>query len=153
MGLTLRGIPLSLFETQAKTIVKVIADPTSLNTVSELGIIKARYEQLATTFGGDEKAIAKNWHKLTEPESFKYRDELNRFSGCSERVEDWGKEMWEQKVWSRRIHWRLAAKNKPAEALAISTDGTQTDLQNRINAHFNAHLRFKEDLIYFFIHV
>ena len=93
------------------------------------------------------------WHRLTESESFKYRDELNRFSGCSERVEDWGKEMWEQKVWSRRIHWRLAAKNKPAEALAISTDGTQTDLQNRINAHFNAHLRFKEDLIYFFIHV
>ena len=105
MGLTLRGIPLSLFETQAKAIVKVIADPTSLSIASEVEAIRARYEQLATIFGGDEKAIAKNWHKLTEPESFKYRDELNIFYGSSERVEDWEKEMWEQKVLLRRV-WR-----------------------------------------------
>ena len=50
-----------------------------------------------------------------EYESFKYRDELNRFSGGSERVEDWGKEVWEQKVrqvWSQRIHWRFHQQNQ-----------------------------------------
>lgn len=105
MGLTLRGIPLSLFETQAKAIVKVISDPTSLNIVEEVETIRARYEQLTTAFGGDERAVMKNWHKLTEPESFEYRDELNRFAGSSERVEDWEKEMWEQKVLLRKV-WK-----------------------------------------------
>ena len=53
----------------------------------------------------------------------------------------------------------LSMKNKPdlqdiAEALAISKDGTKTDLQNWINAHFDAHPRFKEDLKYvgLFVH-
>ena len=47
--------------------------------------------------------------------SFKYRDKLNRFSGCSEHMEDWGKEVWEQKVrqvWSRCIHWRFVCEEQ-----------------------------------------
>jgi hypothetical protein len=44
----------------------------------------------------------------------------------------------------------LASKSKPdlqeiAEALALPKDGTKQDLQTRINAHFDAHPRFKED--------
>jgi hypothetical protein len=44
----------------------------------------------------------------------------------------------------------LASKSKPdlqeiAEALALSKDGTKQDLQTRINTHFDAHPRFKED--------
>lgn len=53
----------------------------------------------------------------------------------------------------------LSTKNKPdlqdiAEALAISKDGTKTNLQNHINAHFDAHPRFKEDPKYLglFVH-
>ena len=53
----------------------------------------------------------------------------------------------------------LSMKNKPnlqdiAEALAISKDGTKTNLQNCINSHFDAHPRFKEDLKYMglFVH-
>ena len=44
----------------------------------------------------------------------------------------------------------LSAKNKPdlqevAKSLAISKDGTKTDIQCRINVHFDAHPRLNED--------
>ncbi|KAG7089370.1 hypothetical protein E1B28_011060 [Marasmius oreades] len=110
MGLILRGTPLSLFEAQAHAIVKVFSQPDSLNMKEEERIIQACRQQL----GPDELVISQLWHKLTEPESFKYRDGLYKFAELDVHVEDWERDMWFYKVELRR-QWQTLVQRKQAE--------------------------------------
>lgn len=105
MGLTLRGIPFSLFEAQARAIVHAIRNPESLSTEAEAQKIISRHEKLRADYADDDEAVAKMWHKVTEAESFEYRDDLNEYSGSSERVEEWEKAAWDKKIALRR-EWR-----------------------------------------------
>ncbi|EGN92842.1 hypothetical protein SERLA73DRAFT_190387 [Serpula lacrymans var. lacrymans S7.3] len=99
MGLTLRGIPLSLFESQAQAVVKTFAEPHTLNIQAEEAKLVARYAYLHKQLGDQPTLIAKAWHFITEAESFEYRDQLHQYSGTldPQKVPEWEKEMWQNK--------------------------------------------------------
>ncbi|KAL0960022.1 hypothetical protein HGRIS_011670 [Hohenbuehelia grisea] len=117
MGLLLRGTPLSLFEAQAHALVKVFQTPDSLDVARETEDILGRRRHLSTQFDvtGDPSAVAREWHRYTEHESFVYRDRLYEFAGWDRRVEAWEKEMWERKV-ELRDKWRKLVASGQSES-------------------------------------
>jgi Flavin-binding monooxygenase-like len=116
MGLLVKVVPFPLFECMAHAIVKVISSPSSLNTNLESLAIITRYESLRTKYSDDTLAIAKAWHKARGHEQFEYRDQLCVFAGIDGevRVEEWEKEMYDEKV-GLRIVWRELEESGEAE--------------------------------------
>lgn len=109
MGLLMRVAPFPLVEIQARAIIKVFEDPSSLDTTQEAVDIVTRYEELRALHGDDALQIARHWHKLEEQEQWDYRDELSKFAETKNFprvvVADWEKEMYNKKNRLRDI-WR-----------------------------------------------
>ncbi|KAI0052102.1 FAD/NAD(P)-binding domain-containing protein [Auriscalpium vulgare] len=103
-GLPIRVAPFPLFEDQARAIVRVLADPTALDTTAEAVDIVARAQALVEEEGtADALRLAQVWFRFAQFEPFEYRAELNTFANGGEA---WAAPKWELEVWDRKIDLR-----------------------------------------------
>lgn len=106
IGLPSRVIPFPLMEIQAATVLHVALHPESFDIEAEKAQVLARRTQLEDLHGMDERAIAKEWHRLPEYEQFEYRTDLLKFSGVTKwYVQPWHVEAYMAKAVLRR-EWR-----------------------------------------------
>lgn len=106
IGLPSRVIPFPLMEIQAATALHVFLHPESLDIESEKALVIKRRKLLEDMKGGDERAIAKQWHRLPEYEQFEYRTELLKFAGVTKwYVKPWHVEAYMAKA-TLRAEWR-----------------------------------------------
>ncbi|KAF7790508.1 hypothetical protein EIP86_001463 [Pleurotus ostreatoroseus] len=114
-----RIIPFPLVEAQMHAVVKVFAEPDSLDPSQEAVDIVTLYEELRATVGDDPAAIARVWHKLDGPQQFDYMDGLHRFiggeyAGEKYKVPKWVRDLWVHKV-TLRSEWKKLVKAGEAE--------------------------------------
>ncbi|KAG6335203.1 hypothetical protein ID866_3874 [Astraeus odoratus] len=102
MTLPYKVVPMPLAEAQAYAIVRVFADPHSLNRQREAERICARSEHLARKGASTPGELAKRWRIFTGTEQWDYRDELYAFAAESGdgpvfEVREWEKTMYFEK--------------------------------------------------------
>ncbi|KAJ3555235.1 hypothetical protein NM688_g2691 [Phlebia brevispora] len=117
--LNYRILPFPLVEAQMHAVLKVFAEPNSLDPAQEAVDIVSYYEALRASVGDNAGAIAREWHKLDGASQFDYMDDVNRFAGgeyASEKhmVPSWFRELWEHK-WTIRREWKEIVKAGEAE--------------------------------------
>ncbi len=95
-------------------VLKVFAEPDSLDITQEAIDVVTLYEELRATVGDDPAAIARLWHKLDGATQFDYMDDLHRFVGGEYareeyKVPKWFRDLWEHKV-TMRAEWKKIVK-------------------------------------------
>ncbi|KAF7316424.1 hypothetical protein MIND_00161300 [Mycena indigotica] len=115
MGLPVRVAPLPVMEAQAAAIIKVFAEPSSLDIDAESQMILKRYQTLDTACNGDHTAVARLWSIFDEDQQFKYQDELFRFAGSSNTVPQWRKDMYSAKALLRAFWVELERRGEAEE--------------------------------------
>ncbi|KAI0343031.1 FAD/NAD(P)-binding domain-containing protein [Trametopsis cervina] len=119
VALPYRIVPFPLAELQMRAIVKVLADPSSLDSSREAVEIISRYEELRAQVGDNEQLIARLWHKLDEQAQFDYRDGLLDFvrnpGEPEEKVPQWLRDMYPIKM-TIRAEWKDLVRRGEAEA-------------------------------------
>ncbi|KAH7926682.1 FAD/NAD(P)-binding domain-containing protein [Leucogyrophana mollusca] len=120
MGLLIRVAPFPLLEAQARAIVRVFSDPSSLDTTHEAIDIITRSEQLQAAGALTPLQLSKAWHRFEEHQQFDYRNEMYEFAGRSRPsdevivVPDWEREMYHEKELLRTA-WREVEQRGEAE--------------------------------------
>jgi hypothetical protein len=114
-GLLVRVAPFPLVEAQAAAIVHAIAHPSSINISDELASVHERNDLLYKIYGDNPLQISKAWHRFELHEQFDYRDALYAFAKRSVRVQDWEREMYNQKLVLRKLWVQLENEGKAEE--------------------------------------
>ena len=134
MGLLIRVAPLPAVEAQAQAIISAYRRP--LDVKKEADDVLARYDTLRRE-SEDPWFIAQEWHRFAAHEQFDYRDDLYRFSGGSQVVPTWEKEMYDNKGILRSA-WVELEKSGEADAWVrdVGKNGLQewVDLLKRLLA-------------------
>ncbi|KAI0311102.1 FAD/NAD-P-binding domain-containing protein [Amylostereum chailletii] len=128
-GLLVRVAPLPMFEDQARAMLRVLADPSSLDVAAESVALVSRAQKLVEQEGTDDPLqIAKAWFFLGLFEPFDYRAELNSFAFPETpwKAPEWEVDMWAQKV-VLRAAWRDVEKTGEAQEWLkdVGTGGIQ----------------------------
>lgn len=138
IGLPIKVIPFPLVEAQMRAVVKVFANPETLEPVREAEQIVARYEMLNEECRGDPERIAHSWPRFRGREQFEYRDALHAFAGLGGqewKVRDWEVEMYERSA-AMRTEWRAIEAAGEAEkwVKGVGEGGVQewVDLMRRV---------------------
>jgi len=132
MGLIKRVAPLPLVEAQAHAIVRVFADPSSLDTITEAADILARAEKIRRAGASTSLDTAKAWFRFDRDEQWSYRDELYEFAQGAEsgtppiKVTEWEKECYDLKDEMRAGWERLEKSGQAREWLRdVGKNGVQ----------------------------
>ena len=114
-GLLYKVSPFPVFEDQAHVIAGILEDPASLDRLSCAVDIVARVHTLMREKGTEDPLhIAKAWSRFALLEPFKYRAQLNAFSGRKWIAPEWEVECWKNKVVLRK-EWRAIERSGIAE--------------------------------------
>lgn len=143
LGSLTKGAAFPYFEAMAHAIVKVFSEPESLEPTQEAVDIVARYELLRARHD-NEVEIAKSWHRFIENESFEYRDQLCAFAGVDIRVEEWEKEMYEEKFGLRDVWRELELSGEASEWVRGVGEGGKEEWVQLLNKMVRR-LKGKED--------
>ncbi|KAI0918604.1 hypothetical protein AcV5_002551 [Taiwanofungus camphoratus] len=118
LGLLMKVVPLPLIEAQMHAVVKVFAEPETLDTTQEAVAIVSRYEQLRARVGDSDTAIAKAWVRFVDHEQFDYRDELHALAGGPFAGDEWKVPSWAKECYYRaavmRAEWQALEKTGEA---------------------------------------
>jgi len=133
LGLLVRVAPFPILEAQARAMVHVFANPSTLDSTGEAVDIMSRYADLSAEFGSEDPlVIAHAWHRFKDHEQFNYRDGLYEFADASNQaykngaegpiegiegrivVPDWEKRMYDAKGILRQF-WVYLEKQGLAE--------------------------------------
>ncbi|OJA11696.1 hypothetical protein AZE42_02111, partial [Rhizopogon vesiculosus] len=132
MGLIKRVAPLPLVEAQAHAIVRVFADPSSLDTITEAADILARAEKIRRAGASTSLDTAKAWFRFDRTEQWSYRDKLYEFAQGAEsgtppiKVTEWEKECYDLKGEMRAGWERLEKSGQAREWLRdVGKNGVQ----------------------------
>lgn len=106
-----RIIPFPAVEAQMRAVLKVFAEPSSLNPTDAALDVVSRYEELRAIVGDNEAAIARLWHKLEGPEQFDYMDDLHKFAGGEFAGPEWEVPAWVRELWTHKIALRAEWKD------------------------------------------
>jgi len=129
-------VPFPLMEAQAHAIVRVFADPSSLNSVTEADNLIARAERIRRAGASTPLDIAKVWLRFDKDEQWNYRDDLYEFAQNVEsgappiKVTEWEKECYGLKNEMRSAWEHLEESCKAEEWLRdVGRNGVQDWVQ------------------------
>ena len=108
MTLLFRVAPLPIAEAQARAIVRVFADPASLDLKREVGNILSRSRALVAAGASPPVRLAKAWFRLSEEEQWDYRDELCAYAAESGDCPATKVTAWEKEIYANRDVLRAA---------------------------------------------
>jgi len=120
MALPSHIVPMPLAEAQAYGIVRVFADPSSLNLQRESDRMCARSKKLIEEGASTAEELTKRWFVFRGVEQFDYRDELRAFAAESGdipifKVREWEKKMYSEKHALREAWRELEHRNEAHE--------------------------------------
>jgi len=125
IGLPIRVVPFPLVEAQMRAVLKVLAEPDSLDSTREAVDIVSRYEDIRARQPSSLPpaslpfAIAKVWHLLEEEHQFNYRDALHAFVGPPYDSQEWKVPLWVKEFYPAKVilrqEWRRLEENGEAE--------------------------------------
>jgi len=119
MGLVIMSSPFPVMEAQAHAIVRVFADPSSLDHMTEADDIIARTEKIRRAGASTSLEVAKAWFRLDIDERWGYREELYEFASGESgtppiKVTEWEKECLGLRI-EMRSGWERLEESGEAE--------------------------------------
>ncbi|KAL4067704.1 hypothetical protein V8B97DRAFT_1866203 [Scleroderma yunnanense] len=146
MTLPFTIVPMPLAEAQAYGIVRVFADPCSLNHQQEADRVCARSKRLAEEGASTPSELEKRWLVFRGTEQWDYRDEISAFAaesgdGPAFKVPEWIKKMYVQKHTLRDAWRELERRNEALEwvdGVGKRGDEDWIDMTERLLKYFKS---------------